>query len=250
MTKQTGLGDNLYVAGYDLSGDISAIGSISGSLATIDATAINQLGMARLGGKRDGQLTFTSFFNPASDRAHPVLSVLPTTDVLVTYCRGTTLGSPAASLVAKQVGYDPTRAEDGAFTMAVSAQANGYGLEWGKLHTAGLRTDTGITDGASVDGAAQTTYGLQAYLQVTDFVGTDATIAIEESSDDGSTDPFTVVTGGAFTSVTAGNTTERIATSGTQTVERYLRVATYTSGGFSELTFCVMIVRNLTAVSF
>jgi hypothetical protein len=35
MAKQSGLGDNLYVAGYDLSGDIGSLETISGRLALL-----------------------------------------------------------------------------------------------------------------------------------------------------------------------------------------------------------------------
>ena len=40
------------------------------------------------------------------------------------YTRGTTLGNPAACMVAKQINYDPTRAADGSLTIAVQAEAN------------------------------------------------------------------------------------------------------------------------------
>ena len=248
--KESGLGDNFYVGGYDLSGDVGTISKVSGSISTLAVTGIDSLGEERIGGKRDGAIDFMSFFNPSAGQSHPVLSALPTTDILVSYLRGTSLGGPAASMVAKQVTYDPTRAEDGALTLSVATVSNAYGLEWGTTLTAGKRTDTGATDGTGVDGASSSTHGLQAYLQVMAFTGTDATITIEESSDDGSADAYAAVTGGAFTQVTSGPTTERIATSGTQTIERYLRVATSTSGGFSSITFCVIVVRNLTAVTF
>jgi len=248
VAKQSGLGDNLYVAGYDLSGDISALGRIGGGPAALDVTGIDKSAFERIGGLRDGSLEFTSFFNDAAGRAHPRLSTLPTTDVSITYCRGTTLGNPAAAIVAKQINYDGTRGDDGAFTFAVQAQANGYGLEWGRQLTAGKRTDTTATNGSSVDfGTGSTAFGLQAYLHVFAFTGTSVTVTIQESSDDGAGDAWAAVTGGAFTAAT-GVTSERIATSASQTVERYLRVVT--SGTFSNAVFAVTVVRNDTAIAF
>jgi hypothetical protein len=41
MAKQTGLGDQLYVDGYDIAGDIQAIGSISTPIAALEMTGIN-----------------------------------------------------------------------------------------------------------------------------------------------------------------------------------------------------------------
>src|SRR5690606_15840714 len=81
----------------------------------------------------------------------PTLSAMPTSDIIVSYFRGTTVGNPAASLVAKQVGYDPTRGNDGALTLNTSAQANGYGLEWGVMLTPGTDTATAAGNGSSLD---------------------------------------------------------------------------------------------------
>ena len=257
MAKQSGLGDHLYVAGYDLSGDIAALNSISGSTATLDKTGIDKSAHVRIGGQRTGNIDAVTHFNDATvaggdtDQEHLVFSALPTTDVHLMYCRGTTQGKRAACLIAKQLNYDGTRGTDGDLTLAVSSQANGYGLEWGWLLTAAARTDTGATNGTGIGGLwAQTDFGLQAYLQVVSFTGTDATITIEESSDNGAADAWAAVTGGAFTQVTAARTTERIATANDQTIEQYLRVATSTTGGFTEMTFVVMVNRNLTATTF
>lgn len=248
MSKQSGLGDNCYVGGYNLSGDVGSLGRIGGGSALLEVTGIDKSAFERIGGKRDGGFQFSAFFNDATGQAHPTLSALPTTDTVVTYFRGTTLGNPAASVNAKQVGYDGTRAEDGMFTFDVTAEANGYGLEWGRSLTAGVRTDTGATNGSSIDygaGIGQTTLGAQAYLQVFDFTGTDVTITVQDSTNDSVWANLV-----AFTQVTSGPTFERVATSATETVDRYLRVITTTTGGFSDLDFAVMVVKNETAVVF
>jgi hypothetical protein len=251
MAKQSGLGDNFYVHGYDLSGDINSLGTISGGNAPFDVTGIDKSAYERIGGKRDGNIEFTSYFNPFTDRSHLRLSTLPTTDVHLYYARGTTLGNPAACMVGKQINYDGTRGDDGDFKFSVQAQCNAFGLEWGRQMTAGKRTDTGAANGTSVDfTTGSTTFGLQAYLQVFSFTGTDVTVKLQESSDNGAGDAFADVTGGGFTQITSGPTVERIATASNQTVERYLRVVTATTGGFSSLVFAVMVCRNDTATVF
>lgn len=460
MAKQSGLGDAFYLGGYDLSGDTNALGEIGGGITTIDTTGIDKYAMERIGGVRDGRIEWVSHFNPASGKAHSVLKSLPYTDRTLTYCRGTTLGNPAACLVGKQLNYDMTRADDGRLTLAVRVEANGYGLEWGNQLTAGLRTDTGATNGTGValgysgedhvvlsgasgtyastpdaaaldivgdldlrvrvamndwtpaaestliakytatgnqrsyglavttggnlifrwsengtaektatssvatsftDGTAhwvratidvdtgatdaaitfytsedgttwtqlgavqanggattsifastavlelggqtlgtvnrlagkifsaqvrsgiggtvvanplatttslgddtprtwtlngaaylssRTAYGLQAYLQVTSFTGTDVTIKLQQSLDNGSTDAYADVTGGGFTAVTTAPQTQRIATSAALEIERYLRVTTVTTGGFTSLVFNVVVVPNITATVF
>jgi hypothetical protein len=247
MVKQSGLGDALFAAGYDLSGDIGSLGKIAGGPSTLDVTGIDKSAMERVGGRRDGGIDFTAFFNPASDQAHPRLSALPTTDQIVTYCRGTALGSPAAACVAKQIDYAGTRGDDGGFTFAVQAQANGYGLEWGQQHTAGKRTDASAANGTPVDyGAVGLAFGLQAYLHVFSVGSGTVTVKLQESSDNGA-DAYTDVAGGGFAAAT-GITSERIATSPTLSVERYLRVTT--TGVFTDAVFSVVVARNLTATIF
>lgn len=251
MAKQSGLGDGLIVGGYDLSGDVGSLSRIAGGPAPLVVTGIDKSAFERIGGKRDGGLSYQAWFNKATGQAHLRLSTLPTADVVLSYLRGTTLGNPSACCVAKQINYDGNRGADGSLTFAVDAQSNAYGIEWGRQLTAGKRTDTGATNGTSVDlgSASPGAFGLQAYLQVTAFSGTDCTITIQESSDNGAGDAFAAVTGGAFTAVASGPTTQRIAT-GAINVERYLRVATSTSGGFSSITFVVVAIRNDTSVVF
>ncbi len=247
MTKQNGLGDNLYVGGYDLSGDVGAVDRVAGPMSPLDVTGINKSAYERLGGRRDGVIDFTTYFNPTAGQAHPVLSPLPTADVHVAYCRGTTLGNQAACMVAKQVNYDPTRGADGSLTFKVNALANGYGVEWGRQLTAGKRSDTAATNGTGVDFTAQTAFGLQMYLQVFSFTGTLAAINIQTSSDNGATDAYANLADGDF-GVSSAPYVERAVTARDATIERYLRVAT--SGVFTEMTFAMIVVKNATTVTF
>jgi hypothetical protein len=239
MTKQSGLGDNFYVGGYDVSGDINSLGKISGTLATLDVTAINESAHERLGGKRDASMQFVTYWNPLG--VHPVLSALPTADVQASYRRSTVLGAPAAEIVAKQINYDPTRQADGSFTFACTLDADGYGLEWGQQLTAGLRTDTAATNGASIDTGGSLSFGAQAYLQVTAFTGTDVTVKIQDSADNAT---FADVAGLTFTQTTSAPGTQRIATGNTATIRRYLRAVTVTTGGLTSVTFAVTVVKN------
>lgn len=243
MAKSSGLGDALYIAGVDASGDIQQLGRIGGGPALLNMTGINKSAYERQGGLRDGAFEMVTFFNhvAVTGGTHEKLSALPRTDVIMTYGRGTNLGDPAASLVGKQVNYDPTRGDDGMLTFAVSAQPNGYGIEWGVQLTAGVRTDTAATQGTSVDTAQALSFGGQAYLQAFAFTGTDATVKIQDSADNST---FADVSGLAFTQITAGPTSERIAISNTSTIRRYVRAVTTTTGGFTSLAFAVNLIKN------
>lgn len=244
MAKQSGLGDHLLIDGFDFSGDIGSLGRIGGGPAVSDNTGITSSAVERIGLVRDGGIDFTSWFNPAGGRQHDVLSTLPTANRQETYCRGLALGSQAASCVLKQINYDPTRGADGALSIAISGQSNGFGIEWGFQATAGKRTDTAATNGASVDGAAATAFGAQAYLHLVEFDGTDITVTLEDSANDIA---FAAITAGGFTQLTDVGF-ERIQTARDATIRRYVRVAT--TGTFTSATFLVNFIRNVTTVNF
>lgn len=150
MSKSTGLGNRFYFAGYDLSGDTQALGKVgTGGTKTIDLTDITESAFERALGELDGQWSWTSFFNKTG--AHVPLSALPRTDVHGMYVITPAVGADAACMVCKEIDYAPTRTSAGDLTMAVSAQSNGFGYEWAKMLTAGARTDTAATTGATFD---------------------------------------------------------------------------------------------------
>lgn len=246
MAKQSGLRSNIYVDGYNISGDYQSIGRMSGGPAVIVTTGIDKDAYERIGGQRDGALDATTYYNPDTDHSHLVLRSLPLTDRVISYFH-----LPSAetfSLVAKQGNYDPTRAADGSLTCSVNAMANGYGAEWGHDMTAGPRTDTGATNGASYDTAASAAFGAQFWLHKFAFTGTDVTVKIQDSADNSA---WTDLAAGAFTQITTTTpSAERIQTARTATVRRYLRVVTVSTGGFTSLSFAVSATKNATLVNF
>lgn len=246
MAKSSGLGDKFYVGGNDISGDFVSFDNISTSMKPIEGvTGIDKFAMERLSGLRDGEISGQCAFNKAAGASFQLLKNVPTTDTLMTYAKGSVIGNAAACLVAKEVNFSGERATDGGFFFKVAGMGNAYGLEWTQQLTAGIRSDTTATNGASFDTAASVSFGLQAYLHVFSFTGTSVTVTIQDSADNSS---FTGLTGGAFTAATAGGTWQRIQTTRAQTVRRYLRVAT--TGTFTSATFFVAFVKNATTVNF
>jgi hypothetical protein len=142
---------------------------------------------------------------------------------------------------AKQVNYDPTRANTGELTFKIEAQANSYGLEWGIALTAGVRTDTTATAGTFYDNTAATSFGGQAYFHLTAFTGTSVTIDIQSATTSGGSYSTTGLTTTAMTSIGA----QRLVTSNSATINRYLKVVT--TGTFSNAVFAVVFVRNQTS---
>jgi hypothetical protein len=250
MAKQSGLGDQLFIDGYNVSGDVGSIDTISTPMEPFEVTGINKGAKERIGGKRDAQMSFMSFFNPAANQSFQRLKLLPTTDVIATYFHGSTIGNVAFGMQGKQVNYDGSRGDDGSLTFKTDVTGTPNGGNWGEMLTPGIATIGAAGAQSSLDygvSVGTTNFGLQAFLQVFALTGTSATVAIQSSTDNGAGDAFSNVTGAVFTAAT-GVTSERIITGSTQAVERYLRVNV--TGTFTLLWFSVMVCRNTVATSF
>ncbi len=142
---------NLYVAGHDLSGDVGVINSIAGNAAMLDVSTIGSLGMGRLAGRRDSSLSYNAWFDPTG--SHAYLRNIPADDAPIILAFPPQAGGRAAMLVGRQVSYDLNINADLSAAFAVNMPgAIGVPVEWGKLITAGKRTDTAATaSGVGID---------------------------------------------------------------------------------------------------
>jgi hypothetical protein len=71
MSKQSGLSDNYYVGGYDLSGDVNALSKIASPRDVLDFTAVKNSAYVRQVSLKQGEMDFTSFFNPTAAVSSP-----------------------------------------------------------------------------------------------------------------------------------------------------------------------------------
>ena len=204
--------------------------------------------MERIPGLRSGSIGFNAWFNPTTvSGEHANLSTRPTTDRLVMATLSTlALGDNVASLNAKQINYDGTRAADGSLAWVVECQSSGgLPLEWGLALTAGKRTDataTNPTSGLDDLGGSPTStaFGASMYVHLFAFSGTSVTFTLRDAA----TEPtYAAVTGGGSTAMSAIGS-QRWATSSTQTIRRFLTIGT--SGTFSNAVFYVAVTRHLT----
>jgi|SRR6187455_1150542 len=250
--KSTGLGAALWVGGYDLGASTNSLSRIGGGNSPLPMTDITQSAMAREGGERDGGMDIVSYWNPDAGGSHAAYSPLPTADVVATYAAYTpAIGVPCVSCVGKQLNYDGARAQDGGFLLNVSVVANSYGIAWGNLATAGLRTDTSAQAAAAVTAydqgsASPGAFGLVMFAQLKAFTGTSVTIKLQESSDNGA-DAYADVTGATTGALTTAPQAVRIAT-GAIAVERYLKVVT--TGTFTNAVFAVHVYRHRVATVY
>lgn len=240
--KQSGLGDNFYIDGINISNDLTALTGISSPRTSGEWTGIDKYAFERVLLKRDGLMAGVSQWDPTV--SHLAFRSLPTADRVVSYFRGNGIGSPAASMMAKQINYDGSREDAGLFPFAFNCQANNYGLEWGEQLTPGPRTDTTATNGSSLDGGAATSFGFQMWLHVFAFTGTSVTIKIQDSADNSAWLDLAGATFGAVSAIGAA----RVAVASPAAVRRYTRVIT--TGTFSNAVFAVHFTRNAALVNF
>ncbi len=246
MVKSSGLGQSLYLGGYDLSGDVGSIDSAGSPTNLLDVTAINKSAAERIYGLRSGQLSFTAFFNDATDAEHDALKGLPTADVLALWLMSSTRGDVCAALTAKQANYDATRGADGSLTFKVDLQGTaGLFLEYGKILVA-KKTHASASDETGIDHGSQTTSGAVGFLQhfgAADPIPT-GTIEydIEDSSDSSDGDDGAWANLLAFSDVATpwAEIAERVTVSGT--VERWTRAST--NGTFTNADLAMSLRRR------
>jgi hypothetical protein len=247
MAKDHGLGNSLYISGIDVSGE-ARNWDVTSPVQMLDTTGLRKAANERITGQRSGTFKWNSHFDPLS-AGYAALAALPYTDAVITLPHRETLGQVALCTVTKQIGYDPQRDDKGQVLFAVDEQTNASWADWGVLATPGLRTDIAATNGAGVDHGSTPALavGLQAYLHVSALTGTNVVVKLQHSADDAVGDPYTDVTGAAFTSVTAAPNGQWLATSRTLQIKRWVRVVT--TGVFTSATFAVGVVVNDVAVA-
>ena len=226
MAKTSGLSVRLYAGGYDMSGDVSAINSINDSQALIEVTGLDSSAVERLAGLGDGAVEINGWFNAASGQIHAALlnsGKVRTADVVVLIPLGVTVGDVCAFLVAKESNYGLNRGADGSLAVSSGYQANGFGIAWGLMLTAGKRTDSSAATGSSIDNSSATATGASAVVEVFSLGSGTVTPVVQDSADNSS---FSAISGLTFTNVTSAPSAERLATSATATIRQYVRFAT------------------------
>lgn len=250
--KSSGLGAQLWVAGYDVGASTNSLSRIGGGSTPILMTDITQSAVAREGGQRTGGMDVVSYWNPDAGGSHAVYSQLPTGNAVATYVAYTpAIGVPAASCFGKQLNYDGARAQDGGFLLNVTVESNGFGLQWGNLATAGLRTDASATAAAAVTAfdqgsASPGAFGLVMFVHLISLGSGSVTIKLQESSDNGA-DAYADVVGATTAALSAAPDGVRVGT-GAIAVERYLKVVT--TGTFTNAVFGVQVYRHRVATVY
>jgi|TARA_R110000822_G_scaffold150611_1_gene289731 hypothetical protein len=232
MAKNSGLGQALFVQGYDLSTDASALDGAGYNQEMLDTTGIDKSATERVAGRLESTITVNGFFDNADDKAHEAYTVsnkLPTGDRAVTYLLGTAISEPALFLNAKQASYDVINAPGNALATTAmfssTASVSGFdGVAFGVMLDVPT-TYTSTTNGTTVDQSASSAAGSVACLQFISGSSVSSLVAkIQHSSDGGSWSD--IIT---FSTISANTPTAEIL-SMEGTVNRYVRVQ-YTLSG-------------------
>lgn len=229
-----GKGSGVFVAEFDLSSDLTQY-TFGKSRQLVNVTTFGNDDKVFLAGIGEGQIGVQGIWNSATDQSDEELNALDGTETVITASptAAAAIGDRAHMVKGFIENYQPRAPHNDAvrFSSGVKASAGAYtGVV---LHPDVQRS--AAADFASVDGTAQSANGLTAFLHVTQFSGTDATVTIEDSTDDAIFGSLV-----AFTQVT-GLTSEPVTVAGT--VERYLRVAL--TGTFTTVTFVVSAARHV-----
>lgn len=232
MAFKHGKASKVLVGDKDLSADFTQY-NWGKARQTVDVTTFGSSGHHDyLAGLGEGTFSCQGVWNPAlSDSelvdingTRTVISASPTTFAAI--------GDRVHMVNGYIENYQPRSAQNDAVRFSSGFQAAAGAYLGVTLHE--LDAETGAANFASVDQSAQSTNGARAFLHVTAFTGTDATVTVEDSSDDA-----VFASLGAFTQVT-GTTSEAIEITGT--VEQYVRVAL--TGTFTSITFTVSFHRS------
>jgi len=233
MAKQSGLGQKLYVQGYDISTDTSSLSNVGYMQELLDTTGINVSASERVTGLESSQMTVNGWFDVADDKSHEAYLVsnkLPGTDRAVTYLIGDAITEPAFFLNAKQAEYNITRASGSALATTASFASNatsaaGDGVQFGVMLDGGSTTYSSSTNGTTVDQSASSSAGAVACLQFQSGTSVSSFVVKVQHSTNGASWSDIIT----FSTISANTATAEIL-SMEGTVNRYVRTINTLSG--------------------
>ena len=236
MAKTSGLNTRIYVHGYDISGDASALSNVGYTSGLQATTSINQEATSRIIGLDSGTLGVSAFFESASEHAALLSSnVLPTTDRIVIVALGSAVGDAGIGFNSKQANYDVDAGGTGApVTVSASFESTAVAPQFGAMLTAHDDTHSSASNGTSVDNSASSASGGTGYISAMSLTSGSPVVKIQHSTNDSSwADLIT------FSTSTAISAEYKEVTG---TVNRYIRVIS--TGTFANLNFACVFYRG------
>lgn len=239
MSFVPGKTGGVIVAQFDMSTDMTQY-NFGRQVAQYDSTTFPAAGSGPredrvyTPGLGEGGVSVQGIWNPAANASDEELVALDSTPVVISCSpQGfNTIGDRVHMVYGNLENYQPRSPVNDVVRFSAGFKPSAGAYLGTCLHEHSAETGTG--NHTSVDGGAQTTAGATAFLHVTAFSGTNATVTIQDSANDSTFGSLV-----AFAQAT-GVTSEKVTVAGT--VERYVRVNL--AGTFSSITFVVSFARH------
>ncbi len=227
----------VFVAQFDLSDQFTQY-TPSYSVATSDITTMGNTAHIYLAGTTTVTLNVQGVFNSATDKTDEEFTAALGSELVVTASptAAAVIGADAHMVNGFIENYQPRSPGNDAVRFSMSMQGSAAGIGGKILHHNNQESGTGDHTSVRAEAQAASASGGVGHLHVTEFNGTDATITIEDSSDDiafGSLVAFTQAT---------GLTSEKVEVATGEVLE-YVRVNL--AGTFTTITFVVGFARFL-----
>lgn len=234
MAKYKAENVQFWAGGYDLAADTRRVG-IEVAVAVLDPTALSDVAERTLSGIRRGSFEHTGMLDDAAGQSNAALAALLNTVPVVTVApMGNTQGKRAVSGLVVALGFKGSGPLNDVLLQQLQGQTDGR-VEIAKVLQVKVTKTVSFGPVGYDDGAASSA-GAVGFLHVFAANGT-ADVTIEESSDNGSGDPWlTLVTFAQFSALGS----QRVAVTGA--VERYVR-ARLVLGTATSVTYAVTWAR-------
>lgn len=224
--KQSNVGTRVWLDRYELSGMLNAANQ-QVEQVNVTANTFLDVGPRRVVDTYDHKHTHGGLFDAAADALDPVLWALLGDDGYHYLCQlfGSSVeGAVAYEAVVKLAG-QPRKAQKAGLVLLDTAFEGAEGLSRGVIHAnrtiTGLVTMTGRNQGATVAGQVY-----QTVIRVFSATVTTFTVVIEQSTDDGSVDPYAAIAG--LSQVITGPGVWRLTTTAATETWKRARVSAWT----------------------
>lgn len=218
----------VYLNQFDLSGVLNAA-SLKVEQETPVVTCFSDTGPRRVVGNYDHNQSLTGLFEPTDDGYDEQLQALlgSTSDLYLTQTFGITENSIAYDALVRLASLPLSGQAGGAVMRSFEAAGSG-GLSRGRILRSATVTGTGNGTGYNA-GATTSGQTYRVMFRLLSFTGTNITMKVQESSDNGAGDAFADVTGLTSGALTAAGIVVVSTTAATEAYKRVVISGTITS---------------------
>ena len=204
MSKLANIATRVYMDEFDISGDMNAF-TLNINQVTPVVTAFSDTGPRRVVGDYDYDASYTGFLEPTTVLSDEQIFALlgSATDHFIASCPGANAEGSIVYEGTYRLTGEPRSADVGNVVMVSFDVAGSGGLVRGVILGNSTETGSGQSTGRN-QGATVSPEEYQVVFRLLAFTGTDITMKVQESSNDGGGDPYADISGltsGALTGI-------------------------------------------------